>query len=258
MPAAEVRVQYGTDSAQFGDLYLPAGMGPHPVVVLIHGGCWRAMYDLAPLGSLCRALTGLGIAVWNLEYRRVGNGGGWPATFADVGAGADYLRRLAADYPLDLRRVIAAGHSAGGHLALWLAARRRLPSISPVYCADPLQLRGVLSLAGLADLAQAVARDLCGGMVVELLGGTPEVVPDRYQQASPHALLPLGVPQVLITGMDDDVVAVDFVSSYAAAAAELGDAVQPMIMPDVGHFEPVMSGSAAWPTVRDAVLQLLG
>src|SRR5262245_48319205 len=149
---ADHRLSYGSDPAHFGDLYLPSQPGPHPVVVLVHGGCWRAQYDLAPLGQLCVALVGEGLAVWNVEYRRLGNGGGWPTTFLDVAAAADALGGIAGQYGLDLARVVVMGHSAGGHLALWLAGRRRLPPESPLFAAAPLPLRGVVAIAGVPDL----------------------------------------------------------------------------------------------------------
>src|SRR5579875_2539599 len=129
-PTADERIFYGDDDeVQFGDLRLPSGPGPHPVVMTIHGGFWRAAFDLQYMGLICNALRGAGIATWNVEYRRVGQpGGGWPGTFRDVARAADHLRALAPRYSLDLARVVALGHSAGGHLALWLAARPRIPS----------------------------------------------------------------------------------------------------------------------------------
>ena len=171
VPPADHRIAYGDDSQQFGELRLPKGAGPFPVVVLVHGGCWRADYDLAHVGPLAGALTSRGFATWTLEYRRLGNqGGGWPGTFEDVIASADHLATLAAQYELDLSRTIAIGHSAGGHLAFWLAARKKL-------------LAGAISLAGVLDLRRAWELQLSNTVVVELLGGTPEEVPDRYDFA---------------------------------------------------------------------------
>src|SRR5262249_10526596 len=151
--------------------------------------------------ALADALRDAGLATWNVEYRRLDDaGGGWPNTLADVGAAADYVRTLAAKYPLDLGRVVATGHSAGGHLGLWLAARARLPPKSPLYRDNPLKLSGVVALGGPGDLRDfnTYAADICGSAVVErLLGGAPSAVPDRYASASPAELLPLKVPQVL-------------------------------------------------------------
>ncbi|MCB0189024.1 MAG: alpha/beta hydrolase [Caldilineaceae bacterium] len=194
---ATARYPYGDDPEQFADLYLPPTTPPaagYPVVVLIHGGCWGAQYGLTQLGPFSRTIADLGIAVWSLEYRRIGNGGGWPNTFLDVAAGADFLRTIADEETLDLHRVAVAGHSAGGHLALWLAARSKLATDSELYIADPLPLIGVVSLAGIPDLVDAEAREICRGAVPQLLGGSAADVPIRYRDASPSAFLPLGIP----------------------------------------------------------------
>lgn len=172
-PPADHRIAYGNDPSQFGDLRLPQGKGPYPVVVVIHGGCWYSEYDLRHVASFSAALTRLGLVTWSLEYRRIGNArGGWPGTFEDVALGTYYLRLLARTYPLDLKRVIVVGHSAGGELALWLAARGHLPKDSPLYIRDPLPLKGVVSLAGITDLRKY--RPNCGDGVRKLLGGSPE------------------------------------------------------------------------------------
>lgn len=255
--AATVRYPYGADPAQFGDLYLPTQGENHPVVVLIHGGCWRAQYGLAPLGCFAETLAALGVAVWSLEYRRLGNGGGWPNTFLDVAAGADHLRTLAPQYGLDLAKMVAVGHSAGGHLALWLAARHRLPVTSALATPNPLALTGVVSLAGIPDLVDAAHRNLCGGAVPELMAGSIETVPDHYAAASPSAQLPLGMPQHLIIGTLDQAVQVEHNAAYVEAARRLGDEVAYTVLPDTGHFEIVTPGTAVWPTVQDAIVTLL-
>lgn len=254
--APDARAPYGAGPDQFGELYLPAGPGPHPVVVLIHGGCWRAAYGLAPLGRLCDALRRAGLAVWSLEYRRIGAGGGWPATCADVAAGADALRTLGA--PLDLGRVVAAGHSAGGHLALWLAARPRLPRASALWSAAPLPVAGVLALAALADLDAAARRGLCGTAVPELLGGAPDERPEAYAEASPAALLPLGVPQRHLVGASDAIVPPDYLETFVAAARAAGDDALLTVLPDAAHFEVVSPDTAAWPAVLAAARELAG
>src|SRR5262245_25236824 len=122
-----MRVAYGSDQFQFGELRVPSGRRPHPVAIVIHGGYWRARYDLAHIGHLCEALTKQGIATWSLEYRRIGNpGGGWPGTFEDIRAGAAHVEQIAKEHSLDLKRVVATGHSAGGHLVLWLAKQKAI------------------------------------------------------------------------------------------------------------------------------------
>ena len=171
-PPADRTIAYGSAPQQVAELRLPKGPGPHPVVVLVHGGCWQAPWGFDHVRSLAAALTAEGYATWSLEYRRLGDpGGGWPGTFEDVAHGADHLREVAREHPLDLDRVVAVGHSAGGQLALWLAARPRLPEGSPLRAAKPLRLRGVVSLAGITDLRAGAASGVCGDAIPQLLGG---------------------------------------------------------------------------------------
>ena len=224
-----IRLKYGPEDLQFGDLYLPNQPGSHPIVILIHGGYWRARYGLDLMNGLAEDLAKRGYAAWNIEYRRVGNpGGGWPGTFQDVALATDYLRKLAPSYALDLTKVVPIGHSAGGHLAFWLAARPRIPFFaqnSPLAgsqlpgeneeTATPLALAGTISLAGVVDLEMAWRLHLSNDAVVELLGGTIVSVPERYAVASPAAMLPLGVPQVLIHGTNDDSVPIQVSQAYA-------------------------------------------
>lgn len=250
------RSAYGAHAEQFGELYLPPGAGPHPTIILIHGGCWRAQYGLAPLGAMCHALRQQGLAVWNIEYRRLGNGGGWPTTFLDVAAAADHLRTLADTHPLDLTRTVAVGHSAGGHLALWLAARPRLPAASELHTPEPMPIAGVVSLAGIPDMAAAVAQNVCRGTAQELMGGLPDDVPARYAQGSPAALLPIGVPQRLINGTDDGAVPVEYVRAYLALAQQHGEPVHLDVLPRTGHFEIVTPGTTAWSVVEKAVMEM--
>ncbi len=249
---AEHRVHYGPDSSQFGDLYLPKRPGPRPVVIVIHGGCWSEPYGLHPLGGLCAALAAQGYAVWSLEYRRLDGGGGWPATFTDVAAGADELRALAVPYALDLTRVVAIGHSAGGHLALWLAGRHRLPRDSELYSRTPLPIHGVVSLAGVPDLAEGARRGLCGAACSEVVGGTRESVPARYAEGSPIELAPLGVPQWHLVGRDDAVIPADYVTACADSLRRHDD-VRLEVIPGAGHFELVVPKGDAW----DALLRAL-
>ena len=256
-PTADHRLAYGSDPLQFGELRLPAGAGPHPVAMVIHGGCWLAEYDLGYMSALAAALAEAGVATWSIEYRRIGDpGGGWPGTFTDVAAAADHLRELAADHHLDLGRVVAVGHSAGGHLALWLAARHGLAADDPLRGPSPLPLAGVVALAGIPDLAAFAAPEGCGAAVAPLLGGEPAGVSERLHRASPIERLPLGLPQVLVVGGLDTIVPAEQAERYAAAAAAAGERVRVLPITAAGHFELVVPGSVAWPSVRDAVLEL--
>lgn len=216
------------------------------MAIAIHGGFWKAPYLLDQLPPLCRALAKAGVAAWNVEYRRVGNpGGGWPGTLQDVAAAADFLRTLAPVHELDLTRVVSLGHSAGGHLAVWLAARGRLPKGDALFVGEPLKLAAAVSYAGVLDLRDAHARRLGGGAVEAFLGGSPDAQPGRCRSASPCESLPLGVPQVLVHGALDDIVPLAMSESYARTAKEAGDAVRLVVLPDVGHFEGIDPATAA-------------
>jgi len=257
------RIPYGTDSSQYGELRVPTGQqGLHPVVVLVHGGCFKAAYAQASqLGQIGDALKGKGIATWNIEYRRLGQpGSGWPGTYLDVAHGVDHLRAIAAQHKLDLRRVVIVGHSAGGHLAMWAAARSRVPKGSQIYVTNPLPVRGVVDLAGPVDMTAHIREyeGLCQDSVITtLLGGTPSTVPDRYAQASPMALLPLGVPQVIAIGTYEDYAPRELVDAYATAAAKAGDSVRTLFFPGAGHFEIASASQWTWPRVETAIRALL-
>ncbi len=252
------RFRYGAEPLQFGELRLPPGPGPHPVAIMIHGGCWLGQYDMEHVGGLAQALTAEGLATWTVEYRRVGNpGGGWPGTFEDVAAGTDHLRLLAGDHPLDLQRVVAIGHSAGGQLALWLASRKHLREGDPLFEPDPLPVSGVLGLAAAADLAHLHEIKVCGHVVDSLMGGGPTEFPERYRAGSPPELPPMAVPQILINGLRDP-----FWSSvakrYLEAALKAGAEARLIEAPESGHFEMIDPGSTTWPLVRDAARELVG
>lgn len=258
-PPADARIAYGPDPLQFGDLRLPTAAGggdsgAFPLVVLIHGGYWRNRYDLAYFGHAAAALTAAGLATWNIEYRRVGDaGGGWPGTLLDVAAATDYARTLAATHPIDLERVVAVGHSAGGQLGVWLAARHRLALESGVATADPLPLRAVIALAGVLDLRRAWELHLSDDAVRGFLGGTPDHHPNRYAAASPAALLPSGARQTLIHGTKDDSVPYAISRAYADAARAAGDPVELITLPGASHFEIVDPRTDEWQAVARAV-----
>ena len=249
---------YGTERYQFGDLYVPAGAGPHPVVIGIHGGFWRSAYGLDYYGPLCAALAQAGVAAWNIEYRRIGNrGGGWPNTLLDAARAADSLRELAPAHALDLSRIVTMGHSAGGHLAFWLGARHKLQPGSPLYMESPIALKGVVSLAGVLDLRRAYELRLGGGVTQELLGGSPASAPERYAAASPYELLPLGIAQAVVHGTEDVNVPYEIATRYADAARKAGDPVSLLSQNGAGHFECVDAGTREWAAVQAAIMELI-
>lgn len=256
---AAYRIAYGPDPLQFGDLRIPPGSCSHPVAVVIHGGCWANVFGLELMDDLSRDLTQAGIATWNIEYRRVGDpGGGYPNTLTDVGRAVDEVRALAATYNLDLDRVITVGHSAGGHLGVWAAARGRLPPGSPLYSEDPLPLSGAVSLAGILNLAEYMNINDCGGFVDDLLGGTPEDVPERYAEASPSELLPIRVRQVLIQGTADVIVPLELAQHYRSAARHAGDRrVSLKEIRNADHFDVIDPTSRKWPQVKEPIIELV-
>jgi acetyl esterase/lipase len=253
--------RYGDASEQVGEVW-PArppasAAGPHPVAVLVHGGFWRARWRLDLMHALAADLQRRGVAVWNLEYRRVGSvGGGWPGTFEDLAAGFDALPDLAGRHRLDLRRVAVVGHSAGGHLAMWLAGRARLergpgarPRLLPALA---------VALAGVCDLLEAERRHLSDDAVVELLGGRPLERAEAYRLGSPAALLPLGVPQLLVHGTADASVPFDISERYAAAARAAGDRCELLALDGVDHFALIDPASLAWRATWERLERVLG
>jgi len=241
---------YGPGDAQKGDLLVATdAVAAAPVVVLLHGGFWRTPYGRDQMGPVAVDLAGRGFAVWNVGYRRLGEpGGGWPGTFEDVAAAVDGLAALAAEgAPLDLERVVVAGHSAGGQLALWAAARRRPPGALGPRRVKPLAAAG---LAPLADLRAAATLRAGGGAVPKLVGGEPDEVPGRYAETSPRELAPLGVPQLLLHGRHDEAVPVASSRDYAATARARGDDVLLIELPEAGHMDFVEPRSAAHAELR--------
>jgi len=245
-PPADARVRYGSDPNQFGEIRLPKGKGPFPLVMNIHGGFWRAKYGLAHAGHLCAALTAKGLATWNIEYRRVGNpGGGWPGTFEDVRDAYRFLPQLAKRYRGDTDKVVVMGHSAGAQLALCLASHEA-------------SLKRVVSLAGVLDLQQAWYLHLSDNAVVEFLGGKPTEVPDRYRAADPmQSAIDHSTTQWLIHGAGDDVVPSTFSRNYAQQKKTKGEDVHYLEISTAGHFDLIDPRSQAWPKVQDTVFHLL-
>ncbi len=247
LPPAGERIAYGPGAQQFGELRVPHGRGPFPVVVLVHGGCWQSAFDYVYITRLGAWFAQHGVASWTIEYRRLGDaGGGWPGTFLDVAQAADFLRQVARTHPIDVSRSFAAGHSAGGQLALWLASRGSLPADSELFRRDPLPIRGVLGLAAITDLStyRIGPPDSCNSAVDPLLGGSPGQFPRRYAETSPLQRLPLGAPQYFIQGERDPIVDPASVRRYVDAATRAGDRAVISTLPAAGHFE------ASVPTAR--------
>lgn len=260
-----MRLSYGDLPQQFGELSLPPGAGPHPVAVVVHGGCWLSIADLTYMRHLSAALVAEGWAAWNLEFRRSDDsGGGWPGTFQDVGAGTDHLRELASRFPLDLGRVITVGHSSGGQLALWLAARPGLDSRDSVQTevrgSAPLTVQGVIGLAAIADLEdfdQRTDRSCPRTAVPDLLGGVRAERPGRWAAVDPGGRLPLGVAQLLVTGELDGIVPLAHDREFGDRATAAGDTVRVLGIPGAGHFEVVAPWTSAWETLRPSIVDFL-
>lgn len=260
-PAPARHVAYGAAPSQFAELFLPAGAGPFPLVVLIHGGCWTCAFGgITQMRDMAGALVAQGIAVWNVEYRRYDEpGGGYPGMYQDVATAMDRLRTLAAEHGLDLSRVVLVGHSAGGHLAQWAAARARLPRSSPLYVADPLPVPVVISLGGLADLRneQALIKSSCERDIAQLAGVASAQRPDIFSDTSPAELLPAGVRTVLIHGEYDDIAPLRVGQDYARRAQAAGDAAEVVVLPGASHYDEVAARSPAWATVSAHIRRAL-
>ena len=244
------RFTYGADPEQFGDLRLPSGDGPHPTIVYVHGGGYRANVTLAGAVGICTALTNAGYATWSIEYRRLGNGGGWPMTFDDVRAAAAHLTTLAEAEPIALDRVLVAGQSAGGQLALWLghasaSGQTSLP-----------KFRGVLTLAPASDMRRSA---LAGtdSPARALLGGAPDHVGDRYAATSPIELLPIGLPQLVVHGTQDSQVPYAFSQAYVRTAQERGDNIELVTIEGADHLDLWNPASTAFPGVVAAARTFL-
>jgi len=249
-PPADARIPYGADPNQFLDLRLPPqkSKGPFPLVINIHGGFWRAKYNLDHAGHLCAALTAKGLATANLEYRRVGNkGGAWPGSFADIRSAYSFLAQNASQHNLDAQRVIVMGHSAGGQLALCLAAHET-------------GITRAVSLAGVVDLQRAYQLHLSNDAVVEFLGGAPNEVPDHYREADPMQLSLARARQWLVHGAADDVVpsvfSRDYVSAKQKRTGKEKEDAHLVEIPGAGHFEVIDPRTAAWKRIEETVLQL--
>ena len=235
------RSTYGADPSQFGDLYLPVG-SPLATVVVIHGGYWQEGFGLDQMVPMCRTLQDAGYAVWNVEYRRIDGGGGWPMTFDDVAAGIDHLLTLDT---IDATQVSVVGHSAGGQLAVWAASRSDTSPGGP----SAVAVRRCISLAGVLDLSTASGTGLGGGAVDELMGGTPAEVPDHYEVGDPTLMVPAGCPVHCLHGADDTVVPAEQSTAYVAAAERAGAAASFRSVPG-DHSSIIDPAGDSWSTIR--------
>jgi acetyl esterase/lipase len=255
-PEPDASIRYGGEVNQLVDLWFPVAPSKRPVVLMVHGGCWQSdVADRRIMNWIADDLRRRGIAVWNVEYRGVDRkGGGYPGTFRDVAAAADAMRGEAGRYGLDTRRIVAVGHSAGGHLALWLAARPRLPAASPLRSADPLPIHFALSLGGLPDLEETARPpgSGCGTDVVRQLTG------GRFADTSVPRLAPLGVPQLLINGREDRIIPPFYAESYAAQMRKAGDKVTVRMVERTGHVELIAPESAAWTIAATEIARAFG
>ena len=241
LPEASIRRSaYGPDPSQYGELYLP-GRIPLATVVVLHGGYWADGFGAEAMRPMCQALQADGYAVWNLEYRRIGGGGGWPATFTDVAAGIDHLNSFDTIDAADVRLV---GHSAGGQLAVWAASRRDTTPGGP----SAVTVTHCVSLAGVLDLTTASSQGLGGGNVDRLMGGTPAEVPDHYAVGDPTLLVPAGCPVACVVGRDDQVVPPEQSRAYVAAAERVGAPVTLDGVPG-DHAALIDPTTEAWDTV---------
>ncbi|HEY9374925.1 alpha/beta hydrolase [Streptomyces sp.] len=266
--APDASAPYGAHPDQIVDFYAPRdGRQQAPLVVALHGGAWRQPYDRQHLTPFVDFLARRGFAVANVEYRRGSGlprqGGGapvagrWPETFDDVAAALDAMPDLAAAHlpQADPRRIVLTGHSAGGHLALWGAARHVLPQGSPWRLPAAPSLRGVVALAPIAHFARAVELDVCGGAVTQLLGGRAESA-ERMPYADPAALLPTGIATTVVQGREDIVVPAEVTDAYVEAAAKAGETVGLTLLEDVGHFPLIDPAADACAVVAEEIAQL--
>jgi len=256
-PAPAATIRYGSAPSQYAELFLPPGKGPFPVAVLVHGGCWTKEFGgIVQLRNMAGALAARGIASWNVEYRRVDEaGGGYPGTYQDMNAALDTLAAQAGRYPLDLGRLVAVGHSAGGQLVQWMAGRSRIPAASPLHPSGTLQLKRVVSLGGLADLRHeaALIQSSCDRTTIELAGSPSAARPDVFSDTNAAELMPNGSRTTLITGALDKVSPPRVARDYAQRARDAGDAAEVLVLPGASHYDEVAASSASWPLVLQAI-----
>lgn len=254
-PQPTARIAYGPGPQQFGELWLPDAPGPHPLVVLIHGGCWtKSVARLDIMNPAAEDLRRRGLAVWNIEYRGVDEpGGGYPGTYEDVSAALDRVPAFAEEAELRLGRVVVAGHSAGGHLALWAAARRRITS-GPLMRRTGLPVEAVVAIGAIPNLETDTAT-ACGAEPIEKMLG-PARLGGRYGDTSPAHMLPLRTRQIVVAGADDTTVAPAVSEAYVARAKATGDRVEYRLLPGVAHVEEIAPGTPGWDRIAPLIEKL--
>ncbi|WP_229505344.1 alpha/beta hydrolase family protein [Massilia mucilaginosa] len=261
-PAPTAKIAYGSAPSQFAELFRPAGPGPFPVVVLVHGGCWTVEYGgIGQMRNVAGALAARGIAVWNVEYRRVDEeGGGYPGTYLDMNAALDKLAAEAPAHQLDTSRMLAMGHSAGGQLVQWIAGRSRIPASSPLFQPGALPVRTVISLGGLADLRreQALIKTSCERDMVQLAGTPSASRPDIYADTNAADLMPNGSRTVLVTGELDTISPPRVAHDYAARAIAAGDHAEVLILPGASHYDEIAASSPSWKLILPVIENALG
>ena len=249
-PAGVSRRYYGSDKDnQFGDLYLPK-TAPIGTAVLVHGGFWLDQYGADLMVPMAKTLLGDGWAVWNIEYHRLGSGGGWPTTFDDTAAAIDHLTELPG---VDLDKVVVLGHSAGGQLAAWAGSR----TDNTPGGASKVTLKGVVSLAGALDLTDGQEEGLGGGVIEQLLGGTPDQVPQHYRLGDPDRLVPATCPVAVVRGRDDTVVPRSQATQYLAAAKAAGGEVSFTELSG-NHFTMIDPRAESWPAISTILRRQAG
>ena len=261
-PAPGVHIAYGAAPSQYAQLFRPEGSGPFPVVVLVHGGCWTVAFGgITQMRNVAGALAAQGIAVWNVEYRRVDEpGGGYPGTYEDMHAALDSLQQHASRYQLDTGRIVAMGHSAGGQLVQWIAGREQLPKSSPLYRDKYLPVKNILSLGGLADLRHEkdLIKSSCERDIAQLAGSASTDRPDIYSDTNAADLMPNGSRTVLATGELDTISPPRVAHDYAARAIKAGDHAEVLILPGASHYDEIAATSNAWKLILPVLKQMLG
>lgn len=255
--SAPLLLSYGNHNMQFGELRLPLITDNEtvPLVIIIHGGCWVSSYaNYHIMDNFAKAVTSLGYATWNIEYRALGTGGDWPVIFQDINKAVDYSRSLAQHYPVNVNKVALVGHSAGGHLALWAASRKNIKSDSLVFTENPLVISGVISLAGIANVT---GYNSCGGLANNVIGipiapSSSDLI-QRLQETSPLQMLPVKTKTILISGSADGIVPPSMGTEYSAEAIARDDDSKHYILQGRGHFDLIDANKTDWALYQDSL-----